>query len=191
MAPETGDGMTDATAPLTLVKELFQALSKGKHLCTDDGDLYFALHRRYAEYETLFRQLGFALRRHPRNFFYFDGDDVGEVAQRIAVFFYILVEHIGDRGLAVEEAIMTKEWKVSDLPHFSTERYRDYMQQVGVTSPDDLHRLVISRLESFGFSSWVPPEHFRFRAAAYRLLDLCIAAAGAANETPPTGAASG
>ena len=176
--------MTDALPPLTLVKELFHALSKGKHICVDDGDLYFALHRRYPEYEILFGQLGFALRRHPRNFFYFDGDDVGDVAQRIAVFFYILVEHIGDRGLAVEEAIMAREWNVSELPHFSSDRYRGYMQQVGVTGPDDMQRLVLTRLESLGFSAWIPPDQFRFRAEAYRLLDLCIAAAGSGTSTP-------
>lgn len=63
------------TSPFALpyLAEIFQLLCRGRHICIEDGNIYFALHDDPKSYEELFKNLGFELEVHSREFYYFHG----------------------------------------------------------------------------------------------------------------------
>jgi hypothetical protein len=153
---------------------IFEALRRGRHICPRDGDLYHALHRRTESYQRLFDQLGFRLLEHPREFFYFqDASNFTDLSARMAVFVYILVEHLADSGAEIEKALLTRSFTYAELPHLEGERYLQYMREAGVTNGDDLVNLVRT-MERFGFACRQDAHTFGFLPPVYRFLDLCM-----------------
>jgi len=158
---------------LPRLKEVFEALRRGRHLCAEDGDLYWALRDHQAAFRDLFAHLGFRLEVHPREFFYFAGEgSLSEAAARMALFVFILIEALADQGAAVEESLMTRSFSLPELPHTAGERYRAYLVEAGVEGEEGLEGIV-RNLERFGFVRRAGREQFRFRAPAYRFFDLC------------------
>lgn len=154
--------------------EVFEALRRGKHISMKDGDIFHALKKHQGDYEQLFSKLGFKLIRHARDFFYFlDTSNFTELSGRIAVFMFILVEHLADQGDAVEDTVMTRRFAYRDLPHLHGERYQSYMREAGVTTPEDLVTIVRT-MERFGFTRRMDAETFCFDVPIYRFLDLCM-----------------
>lgn len=165
---------TDNTAELPRLDEIFDALRKGRHLAPDDGDLYFNVHGAEAAYTGLFAQLGFELKKHPRDFYYFKGEaDISDTSARMAVFMFILVETLADTGAGAEEQIMTSLFFVDKLEHLRRERYRDIMLEAGIPTEEEL-RQTLRTMERFGFLKMESPDSFRFKTPAYRFLDLCL-----------------
>ncbi|WP_437656590.1 condensin complex protein MksE [Sorangium sp. So ce1182] len=158
---------------LPQLKDVFRQLSRGRHICREDGDPYWALRDRTAEFTDLFEQLGFQLRHHARDFFYFDGEDLSEAGERMTVFMFVLVEHIGDQGTTIEEGLMQRDWSISHLPHLTSDRYRELMTRVGVPDEKGLRGVVMS-LDRLGFVEQLGGDAFRFRRPTYRFLDLCV-----------------
>ena len=166
---------------------VFEALRRGRHVSIIDGNLYAALKSRTDDFAALFGQLGFELIHHPRDFFYFvDRGNFTELSARMAVFMFVLVEDLADRGDAVEETLMSRHFRYADLPHLSGERYRQLMREAGMTEPADVEHLV-QIMERFGFAERLDDDSFAFRPPAYRFLDLCldIAAKDEASTPPP------
>lgn len=169
---------------LPRLKEVFEALRRGRHLCPEDGDLYWALRDHREAYGDLFGRLGFRLEAHPRDFFYFAGEgSLSDVGVRLALFVFILVEALADQGAAVEEALMTRTFSVADLPHLGSERYRAYLREAGVEGEEGLEG-VVRYLERYGFARRQGDGGFRFRPPAYRFLDLCQQVLAEAPEMP-------
>lgn len=161
---------------LPRLEEVFDALRRGRHLCPEDGDLYWALRDHHAAYADLFGRLGFRLEAHPRDFFYFRGEGgLSDVGARMALFLFVLVEALADQGAPVEEALLTRTFAVPELPHLGSERYRAYLREAGVEGEEGLEG-VVRNLERFGFARRLGEGGFRFRPPAYRFLDLCLAA---------------
>jgi len=159
---------------LPKLAEIFEALRRGKHLSMRDGDIFHALKRQHSQYEALFDSLGFKLVHHPRDFFYFfDTNNFTELSARMAVFMFILVESLADKGDSVEETVLTRRFTYKELPHLQGERCRTYMREAGVTSPEDLVKIV-QTMERFGFARRLDEESFMFEVAIYRFLDLCM-----------------
>lgn len=170
--------------------EVFQALRRGRHLDIDDGVLYADLKGHAEEYRALFAQLGFDLQYHPRDFFYFiDRENFTELSSRMALFVFLLIENLADRGEPVEETLMTRRFRLADLPHLVGDRAAGLMAEAGVSSAAELEQTVRS-LERFGFVRRLDVESFVFRTPAYRFLDVCleIAAAPPRPDAPPAGA---
>jgi len=166
--------MSDETQTLPQMAEVFDALRKGRHICAEDGALYFALRDNRAAYEQLFTDLGFDFQEHARSFFYFRGTaPLSERAERMAVFMFILIEALATQGETVEESLMTRRFNPDELTHFQTERYRTYMREVGVNASSDLTDL-LKAMERLGFVELAPNGTFRFRPPACRFLDLCL-----------------
>ena len=164
-----------ASSPFALpqLAEIFNELRRGRHLCPEDGALYYALRDHIDSFRDLFRHLGFRLEFHSRDFYYFRGEgSLSDTASRMAVFFFILMEHLAGRGEAVEEGMMSGTFAVADLPHLNSDRYRTYMHEAGVDDEEGL-LTVIRNLERFGFLQR-REGHFRFRSPAYRFFDLCL-----------------
>lgn len=153
---------------------VFEALRRGRHICMTDGALYRALKAHVANFTALFAQLGFELAHHPRDFFYFvDHGNFTDLSARMAVFMFILIENLSDRGDPVEETVMSRHFRPADLPHLTKERYRQLMQEAGMPEPEDIDRL-LQTLERFGFVDRAEDTSFTFRPPAYRFLDLCL-----------------
>jgi hypothetical protein len=178
-----------AILELPHLADIFEVLRRGRHLCMRDGDLFHALKQHAPLFEALFAKLGFKLVHHPRDFFYFlDTSNFTDLSARIAVFMFILIEHLADQGAAVEEAVMTHRFAYADLPHLQGERYLAYMREAGVTSSDELSA-IIRTMERFGFARRMDVETFCFDTPIYRFLDLCMEMARQASQaqsTPPS-----
>ena len=152
---------------------IFRQLRDGRHLCLEDGDLYTALQDNAEAFTELFATLGYTLQSHRKGIYFFRGEGaVTDTARRFAVFTFILVEHLGDGGQGIEEALFTSSFPLNQLPHHQSDRYRETMAELGVVSAEDLTRLLRS-MERFGFAA-VDGEHVRFRSPMYRLIDLCV-----------------
>ena len=77
---------------LPYLDEIFDQLRRGRHLCAADGKLYRALRENLEAFQELFHHLGFRLKVHQRDFFYFRGkDSLSPQASRMAVFVFILI----------------------------------------------------------------------------------------------------
>jgi hypothetical protein len=153
---------------------VFEALRRGRHICMSDGALYAALKSNVEKFRVLFSQLGFELQHHPRDFFYFvDRGNFTDLSARMSVFMFILIEDLADHGDAIEETLMSRHFRFSDLPHLTGDRYRKLMREAGVTDPIEVEHLVRA-MERFGFVERLQDDSFTFRPPAYRFLDLCI-----------------
>jgi len=167
---QTDDPLVD----LPHLAEIFEALRRGRHIDIDDGALYVDLKAKVDAYTAMFTQLGFELKHHARDFFYFlDHDNFTDLSTRMAVFMFVLIEHLADRGDPIAETLMTRRFRYEELPHLVGDRPRRLMAEAGATTPEDLE-LIVSRMERFGFTRREDDESFVFRAPAYRFLDLCL-----------------
>lgn len=173
--------------------KIFEALRRGKHITARDGDIFYALKKNEAAFESLFEALGFRMLHHARDFFYFhDASNFTNLSARIAVFMFIMVEHLADQGEAVEETVMTRRFSYQDMPHLQGDRYSAYMREAGVETPDDLAAVVLT-MERFGFARRIDSQTFSFDTPIYRFLDLCMemAASAAASKPSETAAEEG
>jgi hypothetical protein len=162
------------TSPFALpyLAEIFQLLCRGRHICIEDGNIYFALRENPKAYTDLFFNLGFELEMHSREFYYFHGGkSLSAMSEKMSLFMFILMEHIEGQGELVEHAILTKNFLIDELPHFSSERYQNYMKESGVESVADL-AAIVGNLDKFGFVQR-QGESFRFKAPVYRFFDIC------------------
>lgn len=171
MKPE---GNSDSVLELPHLAEIFEGLRRGKHISARDGDFFQDLKRQWSLYESLFARLGFKLVRHTRDFFYFfDTTNFTDLSARMAVFMFILVESLADKGESVEETVLTRRFAYKDLPHLQGERYQTYMQEAGITTAEDL-AAIVRTMERFGFARRMDEETFAFEVPIYRFLDLCM-----------------
>jgi chromosome condensin MukBEF MukE localization factor len=153
------------------LSQVFDELRKGRHLCVEDGELYHSLQKDYDSFRGLFHSLGFDLVRHPRDFFYFRSDlAFTPIARRVAVFMFILIEHLANEVASVEEALTSGYIFIDSLPHQASNRYRRYMDEAGITVDK-----CINTLARLGFVEYQGGRKFRFRSPVYRFVDLCLA----------------
>ena len=156
--------------------ELFRELSRGRHISGNDTDLFAALEQRPDDYVAVFKALGFELVHDGRGFYYFYGSSRGIAGnvQRLALFVYILIDHLADGGESITEALAGKAFSVASLPHLSSDRYRGYLAQVDVTSADGVTD-ILRVLENLGFIRQMGDGCFRFLPPVHRLVDACVA----------------
>ncbi len=155
------------------LSEIFEALRRGRHICSEDGDLYWAVRDNLDALQRLFPRLGFRLEAHPRDFYFFHGTgSLSDRSERMAVFVFILVEWLSDRGEQVEEVIMTRKFSIQELPHMQIQRYRQYMHEAGISHESGISD-VIRNFERFGFARRDGSSIFSFRPPVFRFVDLC------------------
>ncbi len=165
----------NATSPYALpyLEEIFRKLRRGEHICAEDGESYYALCKDIDLYIDLFRQLGFRLEYHPRNFYYFKGEGIlSDASSRLALFVFILMEYIEGKGEPIVDTLLTKNFVIDELPHLTSDRYRAYMKEAGVEDSEGLENIVNS-LGRLGFAQR-KGNTFRFRVPIYRFFDICM-----------------
>ena len=154
--------------------EMFQMLQSGRHICFQDGEVYFALQDKLENYTAFFAALGFELISHPKDFYYFrmKGKVNTDSTKQIALFIFLLMEHLDRRENDLESALMDDRFYVNTLPHLKTERYRELMREVKITDEDGLVSVIIN-MQRYGIAIIHGRSSFEFRSPVYRFFDLC------------------
>jgi hypothetical protein len=180
-----GKPSNQAMGTLPHLRGIFEALRQGRHLSRADGLLYQSLEDDREVFTSLFDQLGFELKKHRRDFYYFCSPNaMSERSERLAVFMFILIEWITDQGHNIEEALMSQQFSFDELPHLTTQRYCDYMAQLGILDSDGLRTIVTNMIRT-GFAERVNDEVFAFRCPVYRFLDICQDIASSQTQNGP------
>ena len=162
---------------LTQLAPIFRELFKGYHISRRDPELYTQLSNLQDQYRALFKSLGYELTCDTRGFYYFVpeqmGAQVNKTAQRLALFTFILVEHLADQGRDPLAVLDGGSLGRDELPPL-LEKYRDLFLQAEVTTQDELEEKVMRRLTQLGFAS-EDNGVYRFLAPMHRFLDVCLA----------------
>ena len=161
---------------LTQLAPIFRELFKGYHISRRDPELYTQLSNLQDQYRALFKSLGYELTCDTRGFYYFVpeqmGAQVNKTAQRLALFTFILVEHLADQGRDPLAVLDGGSLGRDELPPL-LEKYKDLFLQAEVTTQDELEEKVMRRLAQLGFAS-EDNGVYRFLAPMHRFLDVCL-----------------
>ena len=162
---------------LTQLTPIFRELFKGYHISQRDAELYSQLSSLQDAYRALFRAMGFELVCDSRGFYYFVpeqmGAQVNKTAQRLALFTFILVEHLADQGRDPLAVLDGGTLGRDELPAL-LDKYRDLFVQAEVQTQEDLEEKVMRRLTQLGFAQ-EDNGIYRFLPPMHRFLDVCLA----------------
>jgi len=171
--------------------EIFEKLRNGYHISPEDDAIYPALHGKPEDYVEYFSGIGLCLEKHKYDFYYFEPEDEDRNSPRlakIAVFSFILIDHIANRGLPVEPTIFSDSFTLRGLPHFGLDSYRARLEQVGIIDHAGL-RDVVNALKNVGWAKWLSDDEFQFLRPFHRMLDKCLELAKQAGESVDEGPA--
>ena len=161
---------------LSQLAPIFRELFKGYHVSRRDAELYSQLSNQQDQYRALFKALGFELVCDTRGFYYFVpeqmGAQVNKTAQRLALFTFIIVEHLADQGRDPLAVLDGGSLGRDELPPL-LEKYRDLFLQAEVQTQDELEEKVMRRLTQLGFAS-EDNGIYRFLPPMHRFLDVCL-----------------
>ncbi|KAB0551305.1 chromosome partitioning protein [Pseudomonas argentinensis] len=161
---------------MTQLAAAFRDLFKGYHISRSEPECYAQLSSMQDQYRALFRALGFELVCDPRGFYYFVPEQaapqVNKTAQRLALFTFILVEHLADQGRDPLSVLDGGTIGRDELPAL-LEKYRDLFLQAEVTTHEELEDKVIRRLTQLGFAE-DSNGVYRFLPPMHRFLDVCL-----------------
>jgi hypothetical protein len=162
---------------LTQLAPIFRELFKGYHLSHRDAEAYRQLSDQQDAYRALFRALGFELVCDSRGFYYFVpeqmGAQVNKTAQRLALFTFMLVEHLADQGRDPLTVLDGGSLGRDELPPL-LEKYRELLLQAEVQSQEELEEKILRRLVQLGFAA-DEQGSYRFQPPMHRFLDVCLA----------------
>jgi len=157
--------------------DVFKALSRGRHITIEDGELWQHLNDSTDAYTEIFRALGFEMISDAHGYFYFNGSDktLNDGTQKIAIFIYIMSDWIADNKDTLIDAFFENEFRVADLPHLTHDRYRGYMERVAINDTSDLQK-TIGKMSRLGFIRITreEPQSFRFMPPIWRIIDFCM-----------------
>ncbi len=161
---------------LSLLAPIFRELFKGYHVSRRDAELYSQLSNLQDPYRALFKALGFELVCDPRGFYYFVPEQIGaqvnKTAQRLALFTFIIVEHLADQGRDPLAVLDGGSLGRDELPPL-LEKYRELFLQAEVQTQDELEEKVMRRMTQLGFAS-EDNGVYRFLPPMHRFLDVCL-----------------
>ncbi len=161
---------------LTQLAPIFRELFKGYHISRAAPELYTQLSNQQDAYRALFKSLGYELVCDSRGFYYFVpeqmGAQVNKTAQRLALFTFILVEHLADQGRDPLAVLDGGSLGRDELPPL-LEKYKDLFLQAEVQTQEELEEKVMRRLTQLGFAS-EDSGVYRFMPPMHRFLDVCL-----------------
>lgn len=161
---------------LSLLAPIFRELFKGYHVSRRDAELYSQLSNLQDAYRALFKALGYELVCDPRGFYYFVPEQIGaqvnKTAQRLALFTFIIVEHLADQGRDPLAVLDGGSLGRDELPPL-LEKYRELFLQAEVQTQEELEEKVMRRMTQLGFAS-EDNGVYRFLPPMHRFLDVCL-----------------
>lgn len=157
--------------------EVFQALVGGAHISLQSGELFHYLSNHTEDYKTELATLGYEL-IHELDYYYlqpFDDDRSNDYSKRCLVFITIMIESISNSANDIVETLFNERgFECDQLPHFTTERYRNYMQNMEVGEDRQL-RALLNNMHRSGFIEYREAENFmRFLTPSHRFLQLSL-----------------
>lgn len=178
---ETSEQSPPQTSQLPCrLREAFQALRKGRHVCRSDGPMWFDLRDNTDRYREIFAALGYTLSEHPRGFYYFsEGHQTrSDLLTRLVYFFACFFADL-DQGRI--ESRQTR-WVDSltnhdfDLPTliqnmFAANDRQRVFDQLGVAR-EGFDKAIIAPLIRYGIASRTGTGQLRFREPVYRFVEL-------------------
>ena len=161
---------------LSLLGPIFRELQKGGHISRRDPELYGQLTTLQDAYKALFKAQGFELICDSRGFYYFVpeqmGAQVNKTAQRLALFSFIVIEHLADQGRDPLSVLDGGSLGRDELPALF-DKYTELLAQSEVLSCDDLEEKIMRRLVQLGFA-YEQQGLYHFLAPMHRFLDVCL-----------------
>ena len=156
---------------------VFQALVGGTHISLQSGELFYYLNTHAEDYKTELATLGYEL-VHELDYYYlqpFNDDRSNDYSKRCLVFITIMIESISNEAKDIVETLFHElGFEVDNLPHFSTERYRNYMQNMEVGEDRQLKTL-LNNMHRSGFIEFREADNFmRFLTPSHRFLQLSL-----------------
>lgn len=157
--------------------QVFQALVSGTHISLQSGELFHYLSNHSEAYKTELGTLGYEL-IHELDYYYlqpFDDDRSNDYSKRCLVFITIMIESIASAANDVVETLFSEQgFECDQLPHFTTERYRNYMQNMEVGEDRQLKAL-LNNMHRSGFIEYREADNFmRFLTPSNRFLQLSL-----------------
>lgn len=158
-------------------KDVFQALVSGMHISLHSGEVYHYLNDHLDDYQTELETLGYHL-IHELDYFYLqDHQDErpNDYSKRCLVFVTIMIETLSNTGTDILETLLSETgFEVDQLPHLSTERYRNYMQNLDIGETRQLKSL-LNNMHRSGFVEFREGDNFlRFLSPVHRYLQLSL-----------------
>lgn len=164
---------------LPLQKEVYEALTGGRHVCVEDRAIYEALRDREDDFKQLFKGLGMTLVGDPRGFYYLEGSRTPASMKDILFFVAIFLEYLDETGFAIDEVIQGGLlFYFKDMPHLKHQRYAEVMERATGVKTEDGLRGIVASMARYRFVV-NEGDGFRFRVAAFRLHDLVLDAKNA------------
>jgi hypothetical protein len=161
---------------LSLLAPIFRELFKGYHVSRRDAELYSQLSNLQDAYRALFKALGYELVCDPRGYYYFVPEQIGaqvnKTAQRLALFTFIIVEHLADQGRDPLAVLDGGSLGRDELPPL-LEKYRELFLQAEVQTQEELEEKVMRRMTQLGFAT-EEQGTYRFLPPMHRFLDVCL-----------------
>ena len=155
------------------LKEVFAHLSRGYHICIEDGEMYQSLAKDQDYYRDLFNILGHHLSDGDDGTFYFLPTDkkINELSKRYTSFMAIMYDWLADQGKEPVTSLTEEHFYFSRLPHISVEQYRRVMEQLNVTEEKELFKIVTD-LQKHGFLILIDGNLIKFRRTVIRFVDM-------------------
>ncbi|RVU86306.1 hypothetical protein EOL70_02330 [Leucothrix sargassi] len=170
------DSITSSAFDIPGKKDVFQALVGGMHLSLHSGERYHYLHNNLEAYQTELRTLGYEL-VHELDYYYLKDNDerANDYSRRCLVFITIMVESISASGKDIIETLFdAMGFECDQLPHFTSDRYRNYMQNMEIGETRQLHSL-LNNMHRSGFVEYREADNFlRFLTPSHRFLQLSL-----------------
>jgi glycosyltransferase involved in cell wall biosynthesis len=162
-------------------QQAFDMLTKGRHLCAADGEVYQDLHNNQAQYEALFAAIGFKLVCDPRGFAYFTGEAEGSIAQRMeraALLVFLITDRLSDKGIGVEEGFFSgRPIQIADLVSDTEPRRASLLRDAGLLAADERVN-TLRYMARCGFLVYHEDrDAVSFQAPVRRIIDLALNAA--------------
>ena len=157
--------------------EVFQALVGGAHISLQSGEIFYYLSNHAEDYKTELATLGYEL-IHEMDYYYlqpFNDDRSNDYSKRCLVFITIMIESISNEAKDIVETLFHETgFEIDNLPHFGTERYRNYMQNMEVGEDRQLKAL-LNNMHRSGFIELREADNFmRFLTPSHRFLQLSL-----------------
>lgn len=157
-------------------QEVFSALVSGKHISPHSGELYRYLQEHQQDYMAELETLGYTL-SHEQDYYYLQTQDdkASDYSRKALVLIAVMIESIAQKGHDIIETLYRPQgFERDQLPHFSTERYKNYMQHLGVEDEKSLNTL-LRNLDRSGFIEYREAENFlRFLSPCQRFIQLAL-----------------
>jgi len=158
-------------------KMVFEALVSGKHLSLHSGEVYRYLQQHESEYQNELSTLGYTL-VHEQDYYYLqvqDENKASDYSRKALVFIAIMLEFIAQKGQNIIETLYCSQgFERDQLPHFSSKRYKSYMQHIGIDDEKALNTL-LKYMDRSGFVEYRDNENFlRFLSPCQRFINLAL-----------------